>query len=183
MEIEDLKYKNDQKIFEDAFKASEEKFKKVAEALPYPLIIMNDRGVVSYWNKAAESLIGYSAEEALGENLHELLAPSDKYDIKNSLNLKNFFNSGKSPILNNVLEVEIKSKQGDIIPVELSASSLILADNIYAIGTLKDLRDIKKTQNNLKEKIQELERFNRLMIDREIKMMELKEELKKYKIE
>jgi len=58
-----------------------------------------------------------------------------------------------------------------------------LADNIYAIGTLKDLRDIKKTQNNLKEKIQELERFNRLMIDREIKMMELKEELKKYKIE
>jgi PAS domain S-box-containing protein len=37
--------------------------------------MMDPNGAISYWNLAAERIFGYSAQEALGENLHDLLAP------------------------------------------------------------------------------------------------------------
>jgi len=42
---------------------------------------------------------------------------------------------------------------------------------------------VKARTNDLQEKMKELERFNRLAVDRELKMIELKEELKKLKKE
>lgn len=170
----------DKKRYEEEFKANEEKFRKVSEALFNPLVIMDDRGLITYWNKAAEKMFGYKAEEILGENLHKLMAPK-KYNTENSLNLKNFFKSGQSPILNNIIEVDVLDKQGNEIPVELSASGLVLGNKIFAIGSMRDMREKKKADREIKEKISELERFNKLMVNRELKMIELKKELEKYK--
>ncbi|MHB9020013.1 MAG: PAS domain-containing protein [Minisyncoccota bacterium] len=177
LQIQDI---TDRKKYEEAFKITEEKFRKVSEALFNPLIIMDDQGNITFWNLAAEKMFGYKAEEILGENLHRLMSPK-KYNIESSMSLKNFFKTGQSPILNNVIEIDVLDKRGNEIPVELSASSLILGDKIFAVGSIRDLRQKKKADQDLKEKIDELERFNRLMVDRELKMIELKEELKKCK--
>ena len=173
---------SEKKKYEEITKESEEKFKKVSESLFNPLIIMDNVGMVTYWNKAAEKMLGYSAEEALGANLHDLVN-TGKYDMANSGGLADFYKTGSSPMLNKIVELEVKAKDGKIIPVELSVSSALLGDKIYAIGSLRDLREKKEAEAKLHEKINELERFNKIMVDRELKMLELKEELKKYKKE
>jgi|GEM_PF-4333480 len=170
----------ERKKYEEAFKINEEKFKKVTEALFNPLIIMDDAGTVTYWNRASEKMFGYKAEEIMGENLHKLLS-SKEYDIENSASLKNFFKTGQSPMMDSVIELSAIDKQGNKIPIELSASPLTLGGKIFAIGSIRDLREKKESEQKINEKIKELERFNRLMVDRELKMIELKEELKRYK--
>ena len=173
---------SERKRYEEVFKETEEKFRKVTESLFDPLVIMDDKGIITFWNTAAEKFFGYSAEEVLGENLHKLLNPG-KYDVEHSLALSNFMKTGQSPILNNAVELSVKDKYGNIVPVELSASPLILGKKIYAVGSLRDLREKKKQKEEIEDKMLQLERFNKLMIDRELKMIELKEELKKYKKE
>jgi C4-dicarboxylate-specific signal transduction histidine kinase len=44
-------------------------------------------------------------------------------------------------------------------------------------------RQVKEKTKSLQEKIEELEKFNRLAVGRELKMIELKEEIKKLKEE
>jgi hypothetical protein len=61
-----------------------------------------------------------------------------------------------------------------------------------ALGWLVDISSLKKMQEELQERMEDLERFNRLTINREEKMIQLKEEIntileqmgreKKYKI-
>jgi protein-histidine pros-kinase len=46
---------------------------------PDAVMVLDPRGAVLYWNPAAERIFGYSAREALGRNVDELLvAPTDK---------------------------------------------------------------------------------------------------------
>ena len=48
-------------------------------------------------------------------------------------------------------------------------------DEVIAIS--RDITEQKKTQDAFKKKIDQLEWFNRMMIDRELKMIDLKEEI------
>ena len=48
-------------------------------------------------------------------------------------------------------------------------------------GTIRDISQNKKSEENLKEKMEELEKLNKLMVGRELKMIELKNELNKLK--
>lgn len=42
--------------------------------LRHNFIMMDNSGNISYWNPAAECIFGYSATEAIGKNLHKLIA-------------------------------------------------------------------------------------------------------------
>jgi protein-histidine pros-kinase len=42
------------------------------------VIATSVEGVVQYWNNGAESVFGYSAAEAVGQHLHELIVPDDR---------------------------------------------------------------------------------------------------------
>ncbi len=63
---------------EDALKESEERFRNLMEYVPGVSIQGYDlEGKVLYWNKASEEVYGYTAREALGKNLADLIIPAD----------------------------------------------------------------------------------------------------------
>src|SRR3954468_4951909 len=47
---------------------------KLLELSLEPILAWELGGTITYWNAGAESLYGYSAEEAIGRRSHELLA-------------------------------------------------------------------------------------------------------------
>ena len=76
---------------------------------------------------------------------------------------------------------EIELKNGIILD-RYSAPVLDSAQKNYGrIWTFRDITESKKAENTIKEKIQELEKINEFMINRELKMVELKEEIDKLK--
>ena len=60
---------------EEELRESEARMRALTDAARDAILMMDPQGIVSYWNPAAESIFGYTAKEAIGRNLHELLAP------------------------------------------------------------------------------------------------------------
>src|SRR5437763_13092907 len=79
-----------------------------------------------------------------------------------------------------------RSASGQVIPTTLNASALRDADGkvIGAIGILRDMRayeqvvrDLEKSKTELQEKILDLEKFEEVVVGRELKMIALEKEL------
>jgi PAS domain-containing protein len=69
--VRDIK---ERKLADEKLLEKEETLKLITESANDAIIIMNNRGIITFWNTAASSILGYSKEEAVGENLHELIA-------------------------------------------------------------------------------------------------------------
>src|SRR5436309_382562 len=79
-----------------------------------------------------------------------------------------------------------RSASGEVIPTTLNASALRDSDGkvIGAIGILRDMReyeevvqDLEKSKGELQEKILDLEKFEEVVVGRELKMIALEKEL------
>jgi diguanylate cyclase (GGDEF)-like protein/PAS domain S-box-containing protein len=67
-------------------RASEMRFRKLLEVVPVSVQGYGADGVALYWNAASEQMYGYRADEALGRNLLDLIAPAGTHcDIRDDM--------------------------------------------------------------------------------------------------
>jgi hypothetical protein len=70
-------------------------------------------------------------------------------------------------------------KDGRRIDVELSGGVITYQGKTADMIMVHDVTERKKAEKELKEKIEELERYKKVTVDRELKMIELKTEMNK----
>lgn len=66
---------------------------------------------------------------------------------------------------------------GKTFPAEVSLSKIERGQSLFVQAIVRDITDRKQAEETLKTRAAELERLNKLMVGRELKMIELKEEL------
>ena len=72
-----------------------------------------------------------------------------------------------------------KKKNGEEIDVEILDAPLYRGGKIVgSTAVLRDITDKRKTEDELKRRNEELERLNKIMTGRELKMIELKNRVK-----
>jgi len=156
--------------------------------LPIAVCTVNLVGIIININKAFEDLTGYKSIEIVGKPLITVFLEKKEVEKMADEILKKEFIRGR--------ELTLILKGGKEIPVSVSSS--IRKDKEgnfigYFVG-ITDISELKKFQKGLEEKIKErtkelqkrineLERFHRLTVGRELKMVGLKEEIKKLKEE
>jgi len=124
---------------------SEEKFRKITESAQDAIIMMGADQRISFWNKAAERIFGYSAAEAMGRELHGLIVPKEAH-VKFAQAFPAFKASGKGPIIGKVLELTALRKGDIALPVELAVSATQLQGQWQAIGIIRDISERKKAE-------------------------------------
>ena len=129
---------------------SEEMFRAISATANDTIILMDDHGNISFWNKAAERAFGYSEQEILGGNLHDLLVPS-KYLEEFKRGFEHFKLTGRGQIIGKTYEVTALRKNGEEFPVELSVSAVNLQGKWNAIGIVRDITRRKQVGADLKE--------------------------------
>lgn len=77
----------ERKRMEETIRGSEERFRRLIENVPAIAIQgYSLDGATTYWNHASELLYGYTAEEAVGRNLLDLIIPDEmKAEVGNSI--------------------------------------------------------------------------------------------------
>lgn len=130
-------------------------------------------GKILSWNKGAEEIFGYSETEILGKEIISL-TPSDLlWETENNmLTVK----QGKSVMRQRTKRL---NKWGDIVDVSLNWTP-IFDKSMMVIGISMVTKNIGTEQKRLEElekKDAELRELNALMVNREIKMIELKKRI------
>ncbi|MEA1870551.1 MAG: PAS domain S-box protein [Euryarchaeota archaeon] len=161
---------------EGALQESEEKLRTITDSANDAIIMMDHVGNTSYWNKAAEQMFGYTEEEVIGKELHALIVP-ERFHAAFSKGFEGFKETGQGDAVGKTLELAAFGKDGKEFPVELSLSGVKLKGRWNAIGLLRDTTERKAAEEEIKKKADELEKFNRLAVGRELKMIELKKEI------
>ena len=167
---------SERKRLECKLRENIEIFKSIAEHAKDAIVMMDDESRVIFWNKQAEKIFGYKAEEIIGKDIHLLCAPKRYHDdYRRGFDL--FRRSGKGQVIGKTTEVTALRKNGEEFPVELSVGAFRMKDRWHAVAIIRDVSERKRMEKELKEKIEELERFYNLTIDRELRMVELKKEI------
>jgi len=166
----------ERKLAEEALRKSEEKIRVITASANDAIIMMDHKGSISYWNKAAKRMFGYTEEEVINKDLHELLVP-ERFHADFLKGFERFKKTGQGVALGKTFELAALGKDGTEFPVELSLSAVKLQGRWNAIGLIRDTTERKAAEEELKKRAGELEKFNKLAVGRELKMIELKKEI------
>ena len=142
------------KKWEDALRQSEIKFRELADFLPEIVFELDVQGIVTYINRVAFALLGYSPDDlARGLSIFDVLLPEDRERAQT--NLKDIL-KGKIMAGNEYLMLR---KDQTTIPVMVHSRAIKPDGRITGIrGIIVDISERKKTENALREserKIQE----------------------------
>ncbi len=140
----------DQKAAETALRESDSRMRAIAESAQDAILMIDPRGNISYWNPAAESILGYTNSEAIGKNLHKLIVPQ-RFHQAHDAAFPIFTKTGQGDALGKSHEMYAIRKDGSEIPVRLSLSAFQINNGWYATGMISDISERKRT-----EKIQQV---------------------------
>lgn len=136
------------KILED-----EERFRQINNAALNAIVIIDEQGRITDWNRAAHNMFQYSQEEAVGQMMHQLIAPP-RYHADAAHGFARFEKSGEGMLIDKTTEISALRKDGSEFPIELSLSAVKLKNRWHAIGVMRDNTERKQAgQERLKADI------------------------------
>jgi PAS domain S-box-containing protein len=145
------------------------------EFLPMPICYVNPALNILDIGKSLERLLGFSSIELLGDNLKKIFSqPKEIQKIEKELQEKGFIFDRETTLL---------TKEKKEIPAIFSVMARRdeKGNIVGYFFAFNDLTERKKIEQELKEKIQDLEKFHKMAVGRELKMIKLKEEIEELK--
>ncbi len=134
---------------ERKLRESEETLRTVSASTHDAIIMIDNDGRISFWNDAARTIFGHTRDEAIGQDLHALLAaPQYRHDHKQAF--AEFRNTGKGAVIGTLRELEAVKKDGTVFPVELSLSAVKLDGKWNAVGVVRDITERKAVDRQLR---------------------------------
>ncbi|MEP7088483.1 MAG: EAL domain-containing protein [Nocardioidaceae bacterium] len=127
---------------------SEARLRAVTWAAQDAIITVDGSARIGLWNRAAERITGYTAEEAVGRQVHHLLAPA-RSRAKADAGMNVFLETGQGDEVGRTTELLALRKDGTEIAVELSLAAARLDDGWGAIGVLRDVTTRKNAEAKL----------------------------------
>ncbi len=141
---------SEQKAAELALQRSERITRAITSAARDAVVLIDESGCVTFWNPAAEYIFGYSAEEAIGQPIHELVAsPPFRDHIRKALRRIAMPASGDA--LGKTIEFEAMRRDLAVVPVELSLAATELDGVWHAVGLIRDISERKLAELALRE--------------------------------
>jgi len=128
----------------------------IMDSMPGLAYIFSKDGHLVAWNKMAEEILGYSAEELGGEVTPEFALESDREKLLLAFQEALLTGSG-------TLEYTLVTKSGKKIPVLTRARACEIEGEHYLIGLAVDISDLVSAREIINEQIKKISRLNDLL--------------------
>src|SRR5207249_1171893 len=158
--------------------------RRYAESLiknaPDPVFVSDLEGKILQANDAVSELLGFREDELVEQSLARFISPEETREFTAALREVVARGVTRNALLNP------RSASGEVIPTPPIPYALPISDGkvIGAIGILRDMRayervvrDLRTSQTELQEKILDLEKFEEVVVGRELKMIALEKEV------
>jgi PAS domain S-box-containing protein len=113
---------------------SEKRTRLILETAYDAYVAMDGAGVIIDWNDRAEALFGWSAQEALGRTVSDLIIPPHFRELHTS-GLRHYIETGEGPVLNKRIELTALNREGKEFPVlRLPAPAWLTSSRLRALS-------------------------------------------------
>ena len=133
------------------------------------IIVIDERGLMRSFNKVAEKLFNYAANEVLGKNIKLLMPPyfANQHDGY----LERYLHTGEKRIIGIGRVVTGQKKDGSTFPLELAIGEARIAAQRFFVGFIRDLSERQQIEQRVHELQEELIHASRLASLGEISSM------------
>jgi two-component system sensor kinase FixL len=121
----------------------------IVETAAEGIITVDTKGRIGSFNRAAEKMFGYTAEELLGQDVHVLVP--EAFRDKHMAFVDDYARTGKLKIMGSGREVSARRKDGSIFPIHLAASEILFEGERNFAGIIRDISEQKDAEDSLKE--------------------------------
>lgn len=184
---------NDRKLAEAKLIASETQFRELMEKINLVAVIINTNGIITFCNDYLLKLSGYQRDELLGKNWFDTMLPKSKIRIREIL--EEGVKNGEMPLRfknaiitkdNRLLDIAWsnvirRNDKGEITGVSAIGEDITeqkLAEQKIRTLNIELEKKVLERTYELENKNAELTRMNKLFVGRELRMIELKNEIK-----
>jgi PAS domain S-box-containing protein len=129
---------------------SEARKAAVMESSLDAIITIEAEGAILEWNAAAERIFGYTKQEALHQQLADLIIPQ-RYRQHHLNGIRQLLKNNEGPMLDKLTEVPALHKDGTEFPSELYISRISIRGKTLFTASLRNVSERKKVENNLVE--------------------------------
>jgi PAS domain S-box-containing protein len=153
---------------------AEETLSAIFDSVNDAIVLVDITGKITRMSKSVTDITKYTEEDLINKRLEAL-----KFFTVLSLAkmLSNFVKtiSGSKIV---PYEVELVTKSGEKLFAEISGTPFRIKGKVVGVvAILRDITQRKKAEEELKEKTEELEKFNKLTIGREMVIIDLKKKI------
>ncbi len=126
---------------------SEIRLRSILETATEGIITIDEGGIISCFNSAAERLFGYDADEVIGKNVN-LLMPSP-HKGQHDRFLGSYLKTGDKKVIDIGREFVGRRKDGGTFPMQLSVGEFRINNHRYFTGIIRDISEEKRIQQSL----------------------------------
>jgi PAS domain S-box-containing protein len=130
-------------------KSQKEYADTITQANTNAIIAVDENLNILTFNKSAEKMFGYSAEEMLYTQLIDDKIIPDKFLNAHNHGLMTFMEKGKLKNEDEVFELEAKTKDGTLFPIRISFGVKIESENKIVVANIQDITKDKEKDSLL----------------------------------
>ncbi|MDF1654269.1 MAG: PAS domain S-box protein [Coxiellaceae bacterium] len=128
--------------------AEKERTSGIIDTAVDAIITMSEERIVQSFNKGAELMFGFNAEEVIGNNI-KMIMP-EKYAKDHDNYVQNYMNTGVKKVIGIGREVEGQRKDGSTFPLYLSIGEMRIGGVRYFTGIARDVTEDFKMREKIK---------------------------------
>lgn len=168
---------------EEALRIERDFSATVLDSLPEILYLFDDQLRYLRWNRNTERVLGYSGEEIARMSPLDFFAGDDRQRV--SERIQKVFVEGTAEV-----EADLVTKSGARLPYYLTGTRIMVDGRLCLLGVGVDITDRRRAEaalarqaEELQRRNEELERFDAAAVGRELRMIELKQQINALSLE
>ncbi|CAN5881098.1 hypothetical protein BH23GEM9_BH23GEM9_26150 [soil metagenome] len=127
---------------------TEARLRSIIDSALDAIVTTDEHSVITGWNRYAELLFGWSAEEAMGQTLSETIIP-ERHRAAHRRGVERYLATGVGPIMNQRIEIEALRRDGRELPVELTVAVARSGSSVIFNAFIRDLTIQRESERRL----------------------------------
>jgi PAS domain S-box-containing protein len=157
---------------EDELRESEDRYRSLVDNVPGVIFTMDLAGKITFVSRRIKETLGYETAEVINKSVLDLIPEEERQRAMQSIQ------RGMTGVGIKHFETPMIKKSGERVWLECSFAR-VRKDGavIGAQGTVVDITERKRAEEEIKSQLEELQRWEAVMLDREDRVREIKREV------
>ncbi|OYT90798.1 MAG: hypothetical protein CFE43_16665 [Burkholderiales bacterium PBB3] len=142
---------------------SRQKLQGIVDTALDAVVRVDALGTIVGWNRQAETVFGWSTQEALGRPLHETIIPP-QHRAAHQHGMDRFMRTDVSTVIDQRIEISALHRSGHEFPIELAITRVVLEDSskFEFCSFIRDITQRKRAEEEIRASLEQQKELNQL---------------------